>query len=405
MKKRRELRSLWNSNASWTNSGYAVEQRDLLTRLAKDGWPVAQSAFWGLEGYPIESPKGHEGIKFYPKMGDSWGTDAMFHHGRDFKANVVFSMQDVWTLNPEYLSKINVWIPWVPIDKDPVPPGVLNNLKYAYKILTFSKYGQKQLEKQGFASTLILEGTDTNIFKPMDQALCRKEVGLPQDAFVFGMVAANKENPPRKGFQEALQAFKLFHDRHPEAVMMFHSQQQAPGGFPIPGFAEYLGIREKCFFVNDYVAVYGSDSSVIAKEMNAFDVLMHPSHTEGFGLTVVEANACGKPALVNNCTSMPEITIDGVTGGVAETGTPRWTSDNAWVYPADVKSLYEKMEMVYKMVKENPEKTARDCRANAVDNYNIDTIVKEQWIPLFEELQETLIPKPQSLQASMVGVK
>lgn len=394
-KKKRELKSLWNSNGTWTNSGYAVEMRDVLVRLAKDGWPIAQSAFWGLEGHPIEGVKGHEGIKFYPKMGDAWGADAMYFHSQNFGAKAVFSMQDVWTLDANYLSKIPVWIPWVPIDKSPVPPNVLDKLRYAYKILTFSHFGQKELEKKGFASTLILEGTDVNVFKPMSKEECRKEFSMPQDAFIFGMIAANKENPPRKGFQEAMEAFKMFHDRHPEAALMFHTQQTSPGGFPIIGFADYLGVRDRIFTMPEYQAVYLSNSEIISKEMNTFDALLHPSQTEGFGLTVIEAGACGVPSIVNNCTSMPEMIVEGKTGVICDIGKPRWTNDNSWVYPADVNSLYNKMEEVYKMVKTNPQKVAKNSRDHIVKNYNIDTIVKEQWIPLFEELQEELLTTPQ----------
>lgn len=396
---KRELRTIWNSNGVHTNSGYGVFQRDLLFRLAKDGWPVAQTAFWGLEGYPI-TQHGEDliddrfkdaKIKMYPKMADVWGADAMVYHSMDFKANAVFTMQDIWPLDVNALKQLKVFIPYVPIDKDPVPPLVLERLKYAYKIITFSKFGQKALEKAGFTSTLILEGTDTEIFKPMDREACRRGFGLPLDAFMFGMVAANKENPPRKGFEEALRAFKMFLDKHPEGALMLHTQQQSPQGFPIKQFAHYLGIDQRIFFMDDYHAIFMSDSHIIAKEMNAFDVLLHPSQTEGFGLTVIEANSCGIPAIVNNCTSMPEMVVDGKTGFVCEHGTPRFTNDESVVYPADVNSLYEKMELIYELLKKNPNKVKNDCRKHIVKNYNIDTIFKEQWVPFYEELERDLL--------------
>ena len=190
---KRDLKFTWMSNAHWAMSGYGVFTRDLLTRLRDDKWDFAEIAFFGLQGNPAKV----DDILVYPVMGDHFGSDALFYHNADFGAHVAFTMQDIWTLNPEFISKIQHWIPYVPIDKDPVPPLVLDRLRYAYKIISFSKFGQKALEKAGFTSTLILEGTDTNIFKPMDKAKCREEVGLPQDAFVFGSIAANKENPPR----------------------------------------------------------------------------------------------------------------------------------------------------------------------------------------------------------------
>lgn len=397
--KDRRLRMLWNSNGVWTNSGYAVEQRELLYRMIEDGWETAQSAFWGLEGYPITLDGEFAGfpgkkLKVYPKMGDAWGADAMLWHGQDFGANVVFCMQDVWTLNPEVLSKFKYFIPWVPIDKDPVPPAVLDKLRYAYKILTFSQFGKDALEKAGFTSTLILEGTNTKLMTPLNKMKCREELGLPQDAFFFGMIAANKENPPRKGFQEALEAFKLFHDKHPEAAILFHTQQMAPTGFPIKEFADHLGIANRMFFIPEYVAIWKSDSNVIKKEMGAIDCLLHPSQTEGFGLTVVEAMSCGRPAIVSNTTSMPEMMIPGKTGEICDVSVKRFTSDSSFVWAADVNSLYEKMESVYKMVKDNPEKVEKDCRDHVLNKYDIDKIFKNKWIPFLEELQEEILGKP-----------
>ena len=395
MIKRRDLRTIWNSNGLFTGSGYATFMRDLLGRLSKDGWPIAHIAFWGLEGSSVYL-KDYPDIKVYPKMNDAWGADGMVHHAKDFKADVVFSMQDVWPLNEEFLKQVKIFIPYCPIDKAPVPPGVLNKLRYANRIITFSRFGQKELEKKGFTSTLIVEGTDTNIFKPIDGMQAKKDLGLPQNVFLFVMVAANKENPPRKGFQEALEAFKMFNDKHPSSGILFQVQQPGPGGFPIKGFADHLGIGNKMIFTNDYTAIWGGGSQFINKLYNACDVLLHPSQTEGFGLTVIEAASAGIPAIVNNCTSMPEMVVDGKTGLICDADKPRWTNDNSYVYPANVKSLYSKMEETHTMVTNNRDGIAKACRDHIIKNYNIDTQVKEKWVPFLTSLQDELLTKPQT---------
>jgi glycosyltransferase involved in cell wall biosynthesis len=361
----------------------------LLFRLRDDGWNFAEIAFFGLQGNPTKI----DDILVYPAMGDPFGADALFYHSADFGANVAFTMQDIWTLDPNFLSKINTWIPYVPIDKDPIPPLVLDRLRYAYKIISFSEFGQKALERAGFTSTLIPEGIDINIFKPMDKIECRKEFGLPPDAFIFGSIAANKENPPRKGFQEMLEAFKMFSNNHGEAVIFFHTQQVSPSNFPIVDYARYLGIADKVLFQNQYKATYRSDSNQIAKEINTFDIDLHASQTEGFGLGVIESQACGIPPIVNNCQSMPELVIEGKTAEICKTAQPRWTSDNGYVYPADVKSLYEKMELLYKKL-HNPNTIAKEARDHVVKNYNIDTIFKEKWVPFIEQLQDEILTLP-----------
>lgn len=401
--KRRDLKIMWSSNGAWTNSGYGVETRDLLFRFVKDGWNVSHLAFWGLQGYPItltggqfkEEWKDLE-MKVYPNMDHPMGSDALVAHGMEDKSNVIFTMQDIGLLDPNHLSQLKYWVPYVPIDKDPVPPIVLDRLKYAYKIVTFSQFGHDTLEKAGFTSTLILEGTDPDFLKPMDQAECRKDLGLPEDIFIFGMVAANKENPPRKGFQEALEAFKVFVERHPETRLMIHTQQRAPGGFPVEEYANYLKIADKIVYIHPYQAVFNSDSKKIAKEMNCFDALLHPSLTEGFGLTVVEAMSCGIPAIVNNTTSMPEMVVDGVTGAICQPReVPFFTNDGSLVYPASVPSLVEAMEKVYAMDKK---KTALECRQHVLNKYNINQLVDNQWLPFLEELQEEILPLQQEVK-------
>lgn len=56
---------------------------------------------------------------------------------------------------------------------------------------------------------------------------------------------------------------------------------------------------------------------------NAADVLVAPSLSEGFGLTVLEAMACGTPVIASNVTSLPEVVGD---AGIL-------------VYPTDVEAI------------------------------------------------------------------
>lgn len=388
---------------------YAVFSRDLLFRLRKDGWDISMVGFFGNEGYYnyqdggdlIDDRFSGVKLKVYPKMNDPYGSDALVEHATDFGAHVAFAMIDLWTLNPNMLQELvkrNIkFIPYLPIDQDPPPGGVLTNLSFAHKIITFSKYGQGVLHNHGFTSTLIPEGIDTEHFKSLNKEKCRGEYQIPHDAFVFGMIGANKENPPRKGYQEALEAFKMFVDKHPEGRLFVHTQQSAPMGFPILDYSRYLGIADKVLFLAPYKASFKSDFRDVIKQINMFDVLLHPSMTEGFGLLSVEAQSCGVPVIVNRCHAQPELVVERVTGEISETAKPFWRNLNAYIYPADVNSLYEKMEILYAKCKNKKQrqKMARLARENVVKNYNIDTLTNERWIPFLEELQDELLPNLQ----------
>jgi glycosyltransferase involved in cell wall biosynthesis len=49
------------------------------------------------------------------------------------------------------------------------------------------------------------------------------------------------------------------------------------------------------------------DKQTLVEIYNAADVLMSPSHYEGFGMTIIEAMACGTPVIAANVTSLPEV--------------------------------------------------------------------------------------------------
>lgn len=358
--------------------------------MIKAGYDVAEIAFFGLEGYKTMIPIDDEEILVYPKVSDPYGSDALVLHGKDYDADVVFTMQDIWTLQPQFLNQVERWIPYLPIDQEPVAPMILERLGHAYKIITFSKFGQRALEKHGFASTFIPEGVDTTIFKPKDRDKMRLKYGIPGSIFLFGMISANKENPPRKGYQEILEALKMFVEKHPEAGLFIHSQQTSPHAFPLVAYAKHLGIDKHLYGMNQYMATFKSDSEAVSDEINMFDVTMNASQTEGFGLVIVESQACGVPVIVNNCHSMPELVVDGKTGAISDTGYAWWRNQNGYVHAADPNSLYEKMEEMYKLVKEKPEETKKACRQNVLKNYNIDDIFKNKWIPFLDELESEI---------------
>ncbi|MFM6618980.1 MAG: glycosyltransferase, partial [Dolichospermum sp.] len=49
------------------------------------------------------------------------------------------------------------------------------------------------------------------------------------------------------------------------------------------------------------------DQSILIQLYNAADILLAPSLYEGFGLTILEAMACGLPVITSNVSSLPEV--------------------------------------------------------------------------------------------------
>lgn len=94
-----KLRLLYSSNAFWAASGYGIQGKSLLPRLAelpefggKDA--VAMFAWWGLDG----GIHNVDGIRIYPKFDDPYGNDVIGAHTQHFGANVVSTLIDIWVL-------------------------------------------------------------------------------------------------------------------------------------------------------------------------------------------------------------------------------------------------------------------------------------------------------------------
>lgn len=75
---------------------------------------------------------------------------------------------------------------------------------------------------------------------------------------------------------------------------------------------------------------------------NVCDIFLSPSRLEGFGLSIAEAMACGKPVVATNCSSIPEIVVDGSGGFLCEMDNVRDFSEKILFLAAD-QDLREKM--------------------------------------------------------------
>ncbi len=372
------LRILWSSNSVTVSSGYGTQSRNILYRMLDAGYPTAEVAFSDIEGGIFEL----DGLRIYPRLIDPLGEDACVAHAADWDADVTFTYQDIWILDREKLGKYRRWVPYVPIDSDPLMPAVAERLPLAFDIVTHSRFGHDLLARHGFASTYIPLGVETDVFVPSDRRAARREFGIPAGAFVFGMVAVNIDNPSRKGFQEALEAFRTFHAAHPRSVLFLHTNAVDPQrGFPIPQYATALGLEDVVYGLPEYTRTLKLGAADMARLYSSFDCLLCPSSREGFGLPIIEAQACGVPVIVNNTTSMPELVG---SGAVCETGWTWWTGRGTFERQADVRSLVEKMEEIFRA---DRRELASRARRFAVAHYDMDRVFREGWLPYLERLE------------------
>ena len=376
-----KLRILFNSNSAWSRSGYGQQTQELLPRIKNEGYSIAASNFYGQAGGKFAI----DGIMQYPVIKHTYGSDAMVMHGRDFKADVVIGLQDIWTLHPQDLQQITRWIPWLPIDHDPIPAHVVDKLQYAYKIIAMSRFGQQQLQQKGYHATYIPHSVDTKIFTPMNKFQRKKDTNLPPDSFVIGMVAANKDNPSRKSFQEALDAYKVFLESHPNALLYLHTDPDMPGGFPIKQYIKFLGLPDdKVLFPDPYEMEFNIGKSHMNLIYNTFDVLLAPSQSEGFCLPLIEAQACGVPVITTDFTAMPEMIIPKKTGELVAVGSKWFSQQGSYFGRPDTNSIIEALNTIYTA---DRVQMGKDAREHAVTHYDTTTVFDTYWKPFLEKIE------------------
>jgi len=328
-------------------------------------------------------------IPVYPGLSGDFGnktllSNAANHFKGDVRDGLVVTLMDVWVLAPEIVQSLNA-VCWVPVDHDPAPDGVVGFFQRSGAIpIAMSKFGQKQLEE--FDPLYVPHAIDTSLYRPIPRDEARDRTKLPKDRFIVGMVAANKGNPSRKCFAEALLAFKRFHSMNPDAALYLHTEMTGQfQGVDLGKLIKGVGLPEGSVFVadQDRVVMNPLGPDAMAHFYSAFDVLLSASAGEGFGIPVLEANACGVPAIVTDFSAQPEVCGAGWTVNYS----PYWTTQNSWQAHPDVNDIVDALKQACRMDDRGRENMARKAREHAL-TYDVDTVFTEHMLPALAEAEK-----------------
>lgn len=391
------MKVMFSSVSPWIPSGYGMQTSQVCRRLRDAGHDVAISGYAGIEG-KIAS---WEGITVYPTDHTRFNKYALRKYVQRHSANgtgddvLVISLQDqhIWLdasvraggTVADYRG-LNI-AAWCPVDHDPMPVNTVLSLEaFGARPIAMSRFGEDRMRQAGLEPLYCPHAVDTSVLRPNPEARAkvRQSLNVPDDAFMVGMVAHNQGmSPCRKSFPEVFQAFSMFLEGHPDSILYLHTDVLGlDGGLNLTALWNRFAIPDESIrFVNQDKFWFGELATEhMALTYAALDVLAAPSYGEGFGIPLIESQACGVPVITTDWTSMTEL----VGPGWLVDGDPWYNPGSAsfWKRPS-IDELIRALEFAYKS--RGDASLSEECRRFAL-RYDADTVFEEYWVPALEAL-------------------
>lgn len=354
-------RILFTTEASFLSTGYAVYAREVMRRLHDMGFELAELGSysqtldpraaripWRFYGALPDSPE--EGKGYEDNVFNQFGAAKFEPVLLSFRPDVCFGYRDSWMMLHEAISPLRhcfSYFQMPTVDSFQQDPSWLEMYASADKLFTYQDWSIGVLRREGGDLMKIASaappGVDQNVFKPVADKAAHKEQWLDKDAKITGMVGRNQL---RKLFPDLIKSYSDFlstldaseaknhylyiHTSYPDQgwkledlltqsglshkVLFTYTCQDSPNmrgcGHWEPRF--YSGPITRCPRCGQVNLTMTNPQkpvadAVLSQIYNLFDVYVQYSISEGFGIPMVEAAACGVPLMGTDYSAMCDI--------------------------------------------------------------------------------------------------
>lgn len=242
------------------------------------------------------------------------------------------------------------------IKKDKLHQWIYNRVTYALAISEVIK--RNLLDTCPLTKDKILllhNAVDTCKFDPekIDKQKVRKEFSFTDDEIVIGMLARFS---PGKGHEEVLFAAEKLSKKF--SNLKFFIVGEASRGEEV--YANQ--IKKLAGDYNLQNIVFAGFRSDTPEVLSALDIFCFPSHSEAFGIALVEAMAMGVPSVCSNSDGILDIAVDGETSFLFE--------------KKNGNDLVEKLERLISS-KEKREQFGKASRVRAVKLFDVNFLTEK----------------------------
>lgn len=221
--------------------------------------------------------------------------------------------------------------------------------KSKINIVAVSDWIKEEMEKSILRNqkiTRIYNGIDTEIFKPYEKNLTRKELNLPLDKKIisFGI----------KGWEDSN---KLVNDYIGDKNIFFVS----------------IGHSNIKTTNKNYKSLpTTTDRDLLAKYLSSTDIFLYPTNGDSFGLISAEAMSCGVPVVTYNVDALPEIVTHKEAGYVAEY--------------KNISDLKTGINYILNLSKEGYSAMSTKARERIINNFSLEKMYNE-YLSLYKKLK------------------
>ena len=237
-----------------------------------------------------------------------WGMAFIGFHGLKRK---------IFEIEEKFVCSLSTWI----------EPDSSSNLTFAHEIGLYPKH-KGAVIWNGSACGVDLKKFNI-AYKERYRIAIRSRLNIPLNAFVFGFVGRITRD---KGINELLEAFRRISSRNCYIYLLMVGPNET---------GENVNSELYQWSKNSSQIRYIGYTSVVEQYLAAMDTYILPSYREGFGMSVIEAEAMGVPVIVTDIPGPIDAMKDQKTGII--------------VKKADIDSLENAMDVLYV----NPEKTKK----------------------------------------------
>lgn len=191
----------------------------------------------------------------------------------------------------------------------------LNGLK---KAIFWTRFAQREAVRGGLTipSAVIPLGVDTEYYTPGDKQEARDMIGLPEDqvptgSFIIGNI---NRNQTRKKLDLSVIYFAKWikANKIANAYLYFHTMKGSSQQVHLEQLAQYYGVEDRLILAEPKDIFQGAPEEYVRASYRSFDLSLSTALGEGWGLTAMEAMACGIMQIAGDYAALGEWGRDAV---------------------------------------------------------------------------------------------